>query len=224
MTQEARRLLTKVLLGCGIASSLLYAVTEISAGMRWEGYDWTARMLSDLLAVSAPTRGFIVPPMIAYNVLVLAFGAGVWLCRRNRATAVAGVLVVVYALVSMLGLMVFPLDYRVQGSGAGMHMAATFALIVLMFLFIASAAAGSGLAFRLYSMVTVLAIVAGASLAGMQIPRIEAGLPTPGLGVFERLDIYAMLAWVVAYALTLWPRDGLPHADATTDGGSRARP
>jgi hypothetical protein len=35
--------------------------------------------------------------------------------------------------------------------------------------------------------------------------------------VFERLNIYAMLAWVAAYALTLWPRDGLPHADATAE-------
>lgn len=39
-------------------------------------------------------------------------------------------------------------------------------------------------------------------------PRIEAGLPTPGLGIFEfeRLNIYAMLLWVAAFSLALWPR------------------
>jgi hypothetical protein len=175
--------------------------------MRWEGYDWTARMVSDLLAVSAPTRSFIVGPMIVYNVLILGFSVGVWLSRRNRAIGVAGILLLVYAVVSMLGLFLFPLDYNAEDAGATMHMVATFALIILMFLFIGFAAAGSGRAFRIYSIVTVLLILGGAAFSGMQIPRIEAGLPTPGLGLFERLNIYAMLLWVAVFALTLWPGD-----------------
>jgi hypothetical protein len=200
-------LLTRILLLCGVASSILYAATDVLASMRWEGYDWTARMVSDLLAASAPTRSFIVAPMIAYNVLILGFGVGVWLRRGNRAIGVTAILLLVYAVMSMLGLLVFPLDYDAEGAGATMHMVATFALIILMFLFIGFAAAGSGRAFRIYSIVTVVLILGGAALSGMQIPRIEAGLPTPGLGLFERLNIYAMLLWVAVLALTLWPRD-----------------
>jgi hypothetical protein len=196
----------KLLLLCGVASSVVYAATDILASMRWEGYDWTARMVSDLLAVSAPTRSFIVAPMLAYNALILAFGIGVWLARRNRAQGVTAILLIVYAIAGVIGLLVFPLNYNASGSGATMHMVATFTLIVLMFAFIVSAAGGGGTAFRIYSAVTVAIIIGGATLAGMQVPRIEAGLPTPGLGVFERLNIYSMLLWMVVFAFTFWPR------------------
>ena len=196
-------LLVKVLLACGVASSLVYAATDVLASSRWEGYDWTARMVSDLLAVSSPTRSFIVVPMIVYNLLIIAFGIGVWLRGWNRPLRVSGLLLVAYAVVSMLGLFVFPLDYDAEGAGATMHMVDTFLLILLMFLFIGFAAAGSGRAFRLYSILTVAVILAGAILSGMQIPRIEADLPTPGLGLFERLNIYSMLLWVAVFAVSL---------------------
>lgn len=196
----------KILLLCGVASSVVYAATDILASMRFDGYEWTARMVSDLFAVSAPTRSFIVAPMLAYNALILAFGIGVWLSRRNRAQGVTAILLIIYAIAGVIGLLVFPLDYNASGSGASMHMAATFTLIILMFAFIVSAAVGGSRAFRIYSVLTVVIIIGGATLAGMQVPRIEAGLPTPGLGVFERLNIYAMLLWVVVFAFTLWPR------------------
>ena len=104
-------MLLKVLLACGVASSLVYAATDVLASSRYEGYEWTARMVSDLLAVSAPTRSFIVVPMLVYNLLIIAFGTGVWLRGRSRPLRVAGALFLAYGIVSMLGLFVFPLNY-----------------------------------------------------------------------------------------------------------------
>ena len=196
-------LLIKVLLACGVASSLVYMATDMLASSRWEGYDWTARMVSDLLAVSSPTRSFIVVPMLVYNLLIIAFGIGAWLRGWNRPLRVSGAILVAYGVVSMLGLFVFPLDYDAEGAGATMHMVDTFLLVLLMFLFIGFAAAGSGKAFRLYSILTVAIILAGAILSGMQIPRIDAHLPTPGLGVYERLNVYSMLLWVAVFAVSL---------------------
>jgi len=198
-------LVIRILLLCGVASSVLYAATDMLAAMQWEDYDWTARMVSDLLSVSAPTRSFIFVPLIVYNVLVFALGTGVWMRRRNRAIGVTGIILMVYAVVSMLGLLVFPLNYDAEGANATMHMVVTFAIIILMFMFVGFAAFGSGRSFRVYSIITVMLIIGGATLAGMQIPRIEADLTTPGLGVFERLSIYAMLLWVIVFALSLWP-------------------
>ena len=207
--------LLKVLLACGVASSLVYAATDILAALRWEGYDWTARMVSDLLAVSAPTRSFILVPMLVYNLMIGGFGVGVWLRGWNRSLRVAGATFVAYGIVSMLGLFVFPLNYEAKGAGATMHMADTFLLILLMFLFIGFAAGGSGRAFRLYSVLTVGVILAGAVFSGLQIPRIEAHLPTPGLGVFERLNIYSMLLWVAVFAVTLlMARNGVAQSVA----------
>jgi len=193
----------KGLLACGVASSLVYVATDMLASSRWEDYDWTARMVSDLIAVSAPTRSFLVVPMLVYNLLTIAFGTGVWLRGGNRPLRMAGAMFIVYGIVSMLGLFVFPLNYEAKGAGAPMHMVVTFLLILLMFLFIGFAAAGSGGVFRFCSVLTVAAILAGAIVSGMQIPRIEAHLPTPGLGLFERLNIYSMLLWVAVFAVSL---------------------
>jgi hypothetical protein len=138
----------------------------------------------------------IVVPMVVYNLLIIAFGIGVWLRGWNSPLRVSGALFIAYGVVSMMGLFVFPLDYNAEDAGATMHVVTTFLLILLMFMFIGFAAAGSGRAFRLYSILTVATILAGAILSGMQIPRIDAHLPTPGLGVYERLNIYSMLLWV----------------------------
>jgi hypothetical protein len=193
----------KILLACGAASSLVYVATDVLASMRWQGYEWSSRMVSDLLAVSAPTRSFVVVPMLVYNLLILAFGAGVWLRAWNRPLRISGAILIAYGIVSILGLLVFPLNYQANGAGATMHVVVTFALILLMFSFIACAAAGSGRAFRIYSLATVAVILVGAILAGAQIPRIDAHLPTPGLGVFERLNIYSMLLWVAVFSISL---------------------
>jgi hypothetical protein len=198
-----KQALLKVLLACGVASSLVYGATEILASASWPGYDRTSRMVSDLFAVSAPTRSFIVVPMLVYNLLILAFGTGVWFRAWNRCLRIAGAILIAYGIVSILGLLVFPLNYAAEGANATMHMVDTFALILLMFAFIAFAAAGAERAFRIYSLATVTAILAGAILAGSQIPRVDAGLPTPGLGVFERLNIYSMLLWVAVFSVLL---------------------
>jgi hypothetical protein len=44
----------KVLLVCGLLSSLLYVATVILAPMRWEGYSSTSQTVSELIAIDAP--------------------------------------------------------------------------------------------------------------------------------------------------------------------------
>ena len=51
----------KVLLICGILASLIYVGSDILAAMRWEGYSYTAQSVSELRAIGAPTRSFLVP-------------------------------------------------------------------------------------------------------------------------------------------------------------------
>ena len=75
----------------------------------------------------------------------------------------------------------------------------------------------------MYSALTVVIIIGGAVLAGMQVPRIEAGLPTPGLGLFERLNIYAMLMWVAAFSLALFVEEGCAAPAGSPGGSSRFR-
>ena len=46
----------KVLLGCGILSSLLYVAANIVGFRRWTDYSLTSQTVSELSAIGAPSR------------------------------------------------------------------------------------------------------------------------------------------------------------------------
>ena len=75
----------RVLLVCGILSSLLYVAMNVFVAMEWEGYSSASQTVSELSAIGAPTRPLWVLLGIAYTVLVIAFGWGIWKSAgRNR--------------------------------------------------------------------------------------------------------------------------------------------
>jgi hypothetical protein len=67
----------KVLLVCGILSSLLDVTILVLAPMLWEHYSSTSQTVSELFAIGAPSRPLVVPLLLTYDVLVIAFGLGV---------------------------------------------------------------------------------------------------------------------------------------------------
>ena len=94
----------KALLFCGILAALLYVATDILAAMRWEGYSYTAQTVSELFAIGDPTRPLVVLRGLAYCVLVIAFGSGVWgSAGGRRALRVAGGLLVGIGVVDLVG-------------------------------------------------------------------------------------------------------------------------
>ena len=74
----------KVLLVCGILSSLLYAAMNVFVPMRYEGYSSASQTVSELSAIGAPTRPLWVLLGVAYTLLVTAFGWGVWASARRE--------------------------------------------------------------------------------------------------------------------------------------------
>jgi len=220
-----------ILLVCGILSSLLYVAADVLAASRWEGYRYADRAVSELLAVGSPTRAFIVPPMIAYNFLILAFGIGVWMSAdRKRSLKVTGALLVTYSVVSLTSLVLFPLrpDSGLTASGAmplsgQLHTAATVALVLLMFAFIGFGSGARGLGFRVYSIATIAAVFAGGMLAGTKLDAVAGGLVTPWFGLIERSNIYSSLLWVVVLAgvLLVNNRERAARAEAAASGARK---
>ena len=74
---------------------------------------------------------------------------------------------------------------------------------LLLVIAIGFAAASFGMRFRLYSIATVLVVLAFAAWAGMDGPRIAADLATPWVGIKERISVYAYQLWLIVLALTL---------------------
>lgn len=218
-------MLTRILLASGIVSSLLYVTTLVLGAWRWEGYSSTSQTVSELFAIGAPSAGLVVPLFVTYGLLIYAFGIGVWRsagpARALRWTAagligkeVLGVVVTLF----------FPMHMRgVEGTLTDvMHATLTFVGVLFMLLAIGSAAIAFGKWFRWYSIVTILLLVGGGILAGLDAPRIEANLPTPWAGVTERVNILAYMLWVVVLAIALLRRQRLADAirleDTRTSG------
>ena len=195
--------LIRIALTCGIVSSLLYVAMSVFVPMRYDGYSSASQTVSELSAIGAPTRPLWVLLGLAYTVLVAAFGWGVraW-DRRNRPLSVVGSLLVAYGVI---GLAWPPMHRRGAETTLTdtMHIAFTIVTVLLMLLAIGFGAAAFGKRFRLYSLATLVVLVAFGALTGVDAPRIAENLPTPWIGVWERINIGVFLLWVVALAITL---------------------
>lgn len=228
-----------LLLACGIVSTLLYLFADLLGGLRYPGYSFGSQTISELVAIGAPTRGVVSTLFVAYDVLAVAFGVGVlWAAGRSRALRLTGILLVGYALVGWAGFGSAPIHQR----GAGTleddlpHVIVAAVIVGLLVLTIAAGAVALGWRFRLYSLATVAAMAAFSAVTFPYAPRIAAGEPTPWIGVYERIVVYAPLLWLAVLAVALLRRGaavpggaaprthGFVHIAPGHDRGGRAYP
>ena len=207
--ERAPQTVRKGLLRCGIFSSLLYVAMNIFVPMLYQGYSVATQTVSELSAIDAPTRPLWVWLGLVYTVLVIAFGWGVWASAGGRRTLrTAGALLVAHGIIG-LAWPLAPMHQReVLTAGGGtftdtLHIVFSMVTVVIMLLTIAFAAAALDKRFRLYSMATILLLVATGALTGMDAPRMEAGQSTPWMGVWERISIGVYMLWVVVLATKL---------------------
>ncbi len=196
----------RVLLVCGVLSPLVYVAAEIIAALHWDAYSYTSQMVSELMAIGAPTRPFLVLFFSVHNALAVAFGIGVRASAGpKRSLRLAGMLIVAYGFVGELALLFGPMHLRgvTATMTDEMHIIFTIIIVLLTLLFIGFGAAARGKRFRIYSVLTILVLLVFGALTGQQGPRMAAGLPTPGFGVVERVNIYASMLWLMVFAISL---------------------
>src|SRR5687768_11774780 len=70
--------LRRLLLLCGVFSSVVYLSADVVGGARYPGYSFTSQAVSELMAAGAPSEAFVDPLFLTYGVLALAFGAAVF--------------------------------------------------------------------------------------------------------------------------------------------------
>ena len=192
-----------VLLSCGILSSLVYVWMDIHAAASYEGYSPVSQTVSELSAIGAPTRAMWVWAGLIYALLVVAFGIGVRAAAgENRALRAVGSLLIADGVIS-------PFWPPMHARGAGFtstdmaHIVFAIVTVLLMTLAIGVSATALGRRFRVYSIATLVALLAFGAWTGVDSPRIAANLSTPWVGVRERIDIAMFLIWIVALAIAL---------------------
>lgn len=206
---QRKILLRKVLLVSGVLSSLLYIAMNIFVAIRDADYSSASQTVSELSAIGAPTRDIWVLWSYVYTFLVIAFGWGVCLSGGgDRAIRVIGLLILIYGALG-LGWPFAPMHTREMLSTGGgtfsdtMHIVFSIVTVLLMFFIVGCGAMGFGKRFRAYSIVTIIVLMTFGILTGLDAPKIDANMPTPLIGVWERINIGAFLLWIAVLAIML---------------------
>jgi hypothetical protein len=201
-------MLKKILLGCGIVSSVLYVAADALGSLRYEGYSYADQQVSELLAEGSPVRSLMLGLMaIPYAALVTAFGAGVWVAAGpKRAGRLAGALLIGYAVVGGVTGVVFRMNTRevLAASGAdwrgALHVPMTIVMSLFLVVGMGFGAALLGRGFRWYTVGTIVTLGIFAALVGSQAGAIGANEATPWMGIAERVNIYATMLWLAVLA------------------------
>jgi len=196
--------LRKTLLFCGILAALIYVGRDLAAWLSYPGYDFANQVVSELSAIGVPSRGIDGAIGWAYGVLTLLFSAGIWLSARTSTLRAAAV---VLASATIFGAFWPPMHMRGVPAGPTdtLHIVWTAGWLLLTLLAMGLAGAALGKRFLFYTIGAAALMLAFGALTGSQGARLAANLPTPGIGIFERVSIGAYLLWTVMLAVDLWP-------------------
>ncbi|MEA4849607.1 MAG: DUF998 domain-containing protein [Clostridiaceae bacterium] len=191
----------------GILSSILYLVTDITASMMWRGYNPASQTVSELFAIGAPTSLYVKILFVVYTLLIYAYGAGIMLSSNGkRALKVTALLIIAKEVLGLVGTLFFPIHLRgVEANFSDiMHGILTAAGV---FLCIFPAMIGGAVSFkgkfRIYSIITMILFVVFGILAGYNQPNFALNIPTPMMGVWERINIYGYMLWIVIFSVML---------------------
>ena len=196
----------KLLLYCGFAAPVLYAVTAIVGAALRPDYSHIVNAISELLSNGAPNKTILDVVFNIYNALLLAFAIGAFLVLKNspRISKVAmGILIGIQVLSFSWGF--FPMDpLGTEATFAGtMHNVlggiVAFATIIMPLLMGLGFRRASS--FKRYATFSFIAsaIIFISGLTGV----ILAGQGYLVFGLFERITIGTYEAWIFITALKL---------------------
>jgi len=84
-----------------------------------------------------------------------------------------------------------------------LHIVFTAVTVPMMMVIIGFGAASLGKRFRNYSIITLAILVIAGIFTGLQSPNIDKNLPTPWIGVWERINIGVYMLWVAVLSINL---------------------
>lgn len=200
----------RALITCGIFSSLWYFAINIFVPLRYEGYSMASMAVSELSAIDAPTRILWVLLVPVYTLLFAAFGWGILkLANGNRNLRLVGGMIIVYSIINIYWPPMHQREILAAGGGTltdTLHLIWTILTILLMMLIMGFGAAVSGKRFRFYTILTFGVFIVFGALTFREASGMETNLPTPWMGLWERVNIAAFMLWVIIFAIDILPK------------------
>ena len=196
---------TRLLLACGIVSTLLYLAIDALGALSYPGYDYASQTISEMSAIDAPTRFLLAPLYLIYTALLIAFAFGVLAATRGRrGVRWAGALLLGVGLVGLVGTF-FPMQMRGNAPAFtdAMHVTLGGVNSLLLLGAIGFGASALGEGFRRYSVATMIVMLVFGAWTFLLAPALAANQPTPYLGLIERVLFASFLAWIGALSAVL---------------------
>src|SRR5687767_2167229 len=157
------KVLNKLLLLCGILSSLWYVSINIIVPMYDPGYDVASQTVSELSAIGSPTRALwnLLSPF--YSLLIIPFGWGIWLSSgHNWKLQTVSVMMLIYGFSGFFWPPMHLREALAAGEGSTtdtIHIVFAMMTIALMLLIIGFGAAALGKKFRLFSIICIVIFI-----------------------------------------------------------------
>ena len=204
-------MLRRILLVCGVVSSVLYVAVDVLGSLRYPGYRYTEQQFSELTASGSPVRPLMVAlGVFPYTLLVAAFAVGVFTSApKKRAGRITAAMLLGYAAFGMAGGWLTPMNTREaleageRGLRNAMHVPMTALMSLFMLLAMGFGATLLGKRFRYYSYATIAVLVVFGVLTSLQAGKMVANEATLWMGLEERINIYATMLWVAVLAIGL---------------------
>ena len=191
----------------GILSSLVYVAVDLASAARYPGYSLVNQAISELSAVGAPASSTSLWQLLGpvYGLLFAVFALGVLLTARgNRWLTVSAWLMLAFIVWGAMWPF-FPMHQRGMErnlSDTG-HLVLGGGSLALFTAFIGFGAFGLGRRFQAFSLATMVTVFLAGLATFAYVPRMAAEMPTPWLGVIERVMIYGYLMWIAVLAIAL---------------------
>jgi hypothetical membrane protein len=216
---------TRVLLLSAFPAVSIYGLGDLTSGLLYEGYSFRDQAISELAAFGSPVRPLMVTAILVHNLLLVAFGLGVWRAASSRSLRWAGLALVAIGVSGVPTHTVYAMSSRWMEPGFNdtMHMGFTVLFTLFVFVVMILAAVAYGGWFRVYSIVTLAALAGFGMAASFAMRGIDQD-STPWTGGFERINAYAYFAWLVVLAVIVMRRTMGRRMNGNAEAAAEAKP
>ena len=196
----------RYLLICGILSSLFYIAMNAFIPLLFDGYSFRSHTVSELSAIGAPTRQLWVSLAFVYTLLFASFGLGVLkVSNGNGHLRVLAIIIFAFCAWNFYWPPMHQRGFEPSLTDT-LHIVWASVTVVLMMLMMGFGAAGLGTKFRIYTIATMILLMGFGFMTSLDAPKIPLNLPTPWLGIWERIMISFFMVWVIVLSMSLVPR------------------
>jgi len=184
--------------------------------MQDPAYNAVTQTVSELSAAGAPTRVLWVLLGALYPLLYVAFGWGVLeSAGRKRSLRVIGTLIIIYGALNFYWPPMHTREVIASGGGTlsdTLHISWAMMTLVVNTILMWFGAASFGKGFRIYTLLTFAAFLVFGILIGIEAPGINTNSPTPGIGIWERINIGVFMLWIAVLAVMIMRKERISES------------